>query len=82
MPVSNGKCWNAARGRQEEIPHECWQDHEAGPADQRSGKDHADYQAIVGTMSMHPDDMKEIGIPSGSTVRVRSDLGGGHLQMR
>jgi formylmethanofuran dehydrogenase subunit D len=23
-------------------------------------------------MHMHPDDMKEIGVPSGSTVRVRS----------
>jgi len=39
------------------------------------GKDHAEYQAIVGTMTMHPDDMKEAGIPDGSTVRVRSDNG-------
>ena len=31
-----------------------------------SGKDHADYQATVGTMSMHPDDMKEIGVPPGA----------------
>ena len=31
------------------------------------GKDHAEYQAIVSTLTMHPDDMKEIGIPSGST---------------
>src|SRR5204863_9132121 len=37
-----------------------------------SGKDHADYQATVGTMTMHPDDMKETGVPSGSTVRVTS----------
>ena len=37
-----------------------------------SGKDHDDYKAIVETMHMHPDDMKEIGVPTGSTVRVRS----------
>ncbi|MBY0522554.1 MAG: hypothetical protein K2R98_04120 [Gemmataceae bacterium] len=39
------------------------------------GKDHAEYQAIVGTLNMHPDDMKEAGIVSGGTVRVRSDNG-------
>ena len=39
------------------------------------GKDHAEYQAIVSTLNMHPEDMKEIGIPSGSTVRVRSGNG-------
>ena len=40
-----------------------------------SGKDNADYQATVGTLNMHPEDMKEVGIPSGSSVRVRSDNG-------
>ena len=40
-----------------------------------SGKDHADYQATVGTIHMHPDDMKEIGVPTGSTVRVKSPWG-------
>ena len=39
------------------------------------GKDHAEYQAIVSTLNMHPEDMKEIGVPSGSTVRVRSGNG-------
>jgi formylmethanofuran dehydrogenase subunit D len=39
------------------------------------GKDHAEYQAIVSTMTMHPDDMKEIGITTGQTVRVRSETG-------
>jgi formylmethanofuran dehydrogenase subunit D len=39
------------------------------------GKDHAAYQAIVSTLTMHPDDLKELGIPSGGTVRVRSDNG-------
>ena len=39
------------------------------------GKDSPEYQAIVGTLNMHPADMKEVGIPSGSRVRVRSDNG-------
>jgi formylmethanofuran dehydrogenase subunit D len=37
-----------------------------------SGKDRDDYKATVGTMHMHPEDMKDIGVPTGSTVRVRS----------
>jgi len=40
-----------------------------------AGKDHAEYQATVGTMNMHPLDMKAVGIPSGSAVRVRSAWG-------
>jgi formylmethanofuran dehydrogenase subunit D len=39
------------------------------------GKDHPEYQAIVTTMSMHPDDMKAVGILSGSDVHVRSEYG-------
>jgi formylmethanofuran dehydrogenase subunit D len=39
------------------------------------GKDSAEYQAIVSTMTMHPDDMKEAGIAPGSAVRVRSATG-------
>jgi formylmethanofuran dehydrogenase subunit D len=39
------------------------------------GKDHAEYQAIVSTMTMHPDDMKEMGIVSGASVLVRSENG-------
>ncbi len=39
------------------------------------GKDHADYQAIVSTLNMNPEDMKAVGIQPGSTVRVRSDNG-------
>ena len=39
------------------------------------GKDHAEYQAIVGTLNMHPDDMKAVGIQSGGSVRVRSENG-------
>jgi formylmethanofuran dehydrogenase subunit D len=39
------------------------------------GKDSPEYQAIVNTITMNADDMKEAGIASGSTVRVRSDNG-------
>ena len=39
------------------------------------GKDHAEYQAIVSTLSMHPDDMKTARISSGTSVRVRSEYG-------
>jgi formylmethanofuran dehydrogenase subunit D len=46
------------------------------------GKDHAEYQSIVNTLIMHPDDMKEAGIPPGGTVRVRSDNGEGVFQCK
>jgi formylmethanofuran dehydrogenase subunit D len=39
------------------------------------GKDHAEYQAIVGTITMNQADMSEVGILSGGTVLVRSDNG-------
>lgn len=39
------------------------------------GKDNPEYQAIVGTITMNPDDMKEAGIANGSNVRVWSDNG-------
>jgi formylmethanofuran dehydrogenase subunit D len=39
------------------------------------GKDHAEYQAIVSTLNMHPEDMKAAGIQSGTSVRVRSGNG-------
>lgn len=39
------------------------------------GKDGADYQAIVNTIHMNVDDMKEAGIVAGSNVRVISDQG-------
>jgi formylmethanofuran dehydrogenase subunit D len=39
------------------------------------GKDHAEYQAIVNTLTMNPEDMQAVGITPGSTVRVRSDYG-------
>jgi formylmethanofuran dehydrogenase subunit D len=39
------------------------------------GKDSAEYQAIVSTVTMHPDDMKVVGVSSGGSVRVRSEYG-------
>ncbi len=40
-----------------------------------AGKDHPEYQAIVNTLNMNAEDMKEIGIQSGGSVRVRSENG-------
>ena len=39
------------------------------------GKDSPEYQAIVNTITMHPDDMKEAGIAAGASVRVWSGNG-------
>jgi formylmethanofuran dehydrogenase subunit D len=39
------------------------------------GKDHAEYQAIVNTATMHAGDMKELGIASGAAIRVRTQWG-------
>lgn len=39
------------------------------------GKDHAEYHAIVSTLTMHPDDMKAARITPGTSVRVRSEYG-------
>jgi formylmethanofuran dehydrogenase subunit D len=46
------------------------------------GKDSPEYQAIVNTLIMNPDDMKDVGIPSGGTVRVRSETGEAVFQCR
>jgi formylmethanofuran dehydrogenase subunit D len=37
-----------------------------------SGKDRDDYKATVSTMHMNAEDMREIGVPNGSTVLLRS----------
>jgi formylmethanofuran dehydrogenase subunit D len=39
------------------------------------GKDSPEYQAIVGTLNMNADDMKEAGIIPGGNVLVRSEHG-------
>ena len=39
------------------------------------GKDSPEYQALVSTLIMHPDDMHQEGIVSGGSVRVWSENG-------
>lgn len=39
------------------------------------GKDGADYDAIVNTLTMNPEDMTELGVAAGATVRVRTETG-------
>ena len=40
-----------------------------------AGKDSAEYQAIVSTLTMHPEDMKAVGIQPGGNALVRSEYG-------
>ena len=40
------------------------------------GKDDEAYNVMVSTLTMHPDDMKDLGIAPGSQVRLRSEYGG------
>lgn len=46
------------------------------------GKDEAAYQAIVTTLTMHADDMKELGVASGANVRVRTETGDAVFQCK
>ena len=46
------------------------------------GKDDAEYNAIVNTLTMHPDDMKELGVATGATVRVRTEIGEATFQCK
>ena len=39
------------------------------------GKDHGEYNAIVNTLTMHPDDMKALNLTAGQTVRLRNQVG-------
>jgi len=39
------------------------------------GKDQAAYEAMVTTLTMHPDDMKELGVAAGASVRIRNEVG-------
>jgi formylmethanofuran dehydrogenase subunit D len=39
------------------------------------GKDYPEYQAIVSTLTMHPEDMKAVGIAQGGSVQVRTPYG-------
>src|SRR5262245_18963879 len=46
------------------------------------GKDHAEYQAIVNTLTMHPEDMKSLGVTAGATLRVRTEYGEATFQCK
>jgi formylmethanofuran dehydrogenase subunit D len=39
------------------------------------GKDNSEYESIVQTLTMHPDDMQSLNIASGSAVRIRTTQG-------
>jgi len=39
------------------------------------GKEGAEYDSIVNTLTMHADDMKELGLAAGAAVRLRSENG-------
>ena len=40
------------------------------------GKDDDEYQALVSTLIMHPEDLKALNVAPGGSVRVRSEYGG------
>lgn len=46
------------------------------------GKDHEGYQAIVSVLTMHAEDMKELGVVSGATVRIRNAIGSATFQCK
>ena len=39
------------------------------------GKDSDEYNALVNTLILHPDDLKSLGAQPGATLRVRSEYG-------
>ncbi len=46
------------------------------------GKDGDEYKTIVSTMTMHPEDMMELGVVSGATIRVRTEIGEAEFQCK
>jgi formylmethanofuran dehydrogenase subunit D len=46
------------------------------------GKDHAEYQAIVNTLTMNSEDMRALGIAAGRTVRVWCEYGEATFQCK
>lgn len=40
------------------------------------GKDEAEYVAMTTTLILHPDDLKELGVMPGASLKVRSEYGG------
>jgi formylmethanofuran dehydrogenase subunit D len=39
------------------------------------GKDNADYEAIVNTVTMNAEDMKAIGVAAGGNIQIRTEFG-------
>ena len=46
------------------------------------GKDGDEYNAIVTTLQIHPEDLKELGAAVGATVRVRTEVGEATFQLK
>ena len=46
------------------------------------GKDQDAYLAIVNTLTMHPDDMRELGVAAGAAVRLRTETGEATFQCK
>lgn len=40
------------------------------------GKDTPEYIALVTTLILHPEDLKELGVAAGARLRVKSEFGG------
>jgi formylmethanofuran dehydrogenase subunit D len=40
------------------------------------GKDYPEYEAMVTTLIMHPDDLRDLGVTAGATLLLRSEYGG------
>ena len=46
------------------------------------GKDYDAYTAMTTTLTMNPDDMKELGVAAGATVKVRTEWGEATFQLQ
>lgn len=46
------------------------------------GKDYPEYHAMVSTLTMNADDMTELGVTAGDTVRVRTEWGETTFQIK
>ncbi len=46
------------------------------------GKDHAEYQSIVNTLIMHPDDMEALNVAAGASLRVWTEYGEATFQCK
>ena len=46
------------------------------------GKDYDAYLAMTTTVTIHPDDLKELGVAAGATVKVRTEWGEATFQLQ